>query len=285
MSLSASDYAAMLDTLASHYDHIYLSPHLDDAALSCGGMLARQRAASDSVLVITVCSGVPPVDATFSSFAHHLHMRWNLPPHQAVQARIREDQVALDALGVDACWLGCLDAIYRQPDCYVDDPTLFGQVAPADPLARVLPQMLAGLVQRFPYARIYAPLAVGLHVDHQIVYTAACDLASQGRSVIFYEDFPYVCTPDATEQRLHALGGADRFASKAIVIDSTIEHKIRAIAAYTSQLDMLFGGAEPMARVVRAYAQMIAPRDAWYAERLWYAQAGPVAEMYAPDDI
>ena len=27
------------------YQHIYLSPHLDDAVLSCGGTMAAQRAA------------------------------------------------------------------------------------------------------------------------------------------------------------------------------------------------------------------------------------------------
>ena len=32
-------------------DHLYLSPHFDDAALSCGGQIATWTAAGQSVLV------------------------------------------------------------------------------------------------------------------------------------------------------------------------------------------------------------------------------------------
>ena len=34
--------------------HVYLSPHLDDAVLSCGGAIHRAGAAGEAVLVITV---------------------------------------------------------------------------------------------------------------------------------------------------------------------------------------------------------------------------------------
>ena len=44
-------------------DHLYLSPHFDDAALSCGGQIATFTAAGQSVLVVTITGGDPPADA------------------------------------------------------------------------------------------------------------------------------------------------------------------------------------------------------------------------------
>ena len=43
-------------------DHLYLSPHFDDAALSCGGQIATWTAAGQSVLVVTITGG-DPLDA------------------------------------------------------------------------------------------------------------------------------------------------------------------------------------------------------------------------------
>ena len=48
-----------MDQLPADYRHVYLSPHFDDAALSLGGTLARQVAAGERVLVVTVCSAPP----------------------------------------------------------------------------------------------------------------------------------------------------------------------------------------------------------------------------------
>ena len=41
----------------NYYNHVYLSPHLDDIALSCAGRIAAQVAAGELVLVVTVFSG------------------------------------------------------------------------------------------------------------------------------------------------------------------------------------------------------------------------------------
>ena len=54
--------------------HVYLSPHLDDAVLSCGGMIHRQAQAGERVVVVTVCAGDPP-PGPLSDFARSLHER------------------------------------------------------------------------------------------------------------------------------------------------------------------------------------------------------------------
>lgn len=258
-----------LADLHAPYAHIYLSPHLDDAALSCGGSIARFIASGDAVLVVNICSGSPPADQGFSPFAQQMHAGWGLPPATVVQQRLHEDIEALETLGADSYQLDLLDAIYRRPADYVDDATLFGSVAPDDTLAEVILAHLEPLVARFPGAIIYAPLGVGHHVDHQATYQAAMKLAQQGYTVACYEDLPYAAVPGALERRLSQIGGSDMFLPTVTAIDATLARKVSAIEAYASQLGTLFGDSAAMERTIREYAESLRPESSTYGERIW----------------
>jgi LmbE family N-acetylglucosaminyl deacetylase len=251
------------------YDHVYLSPHLDDAALSCGGAIARHSAAGARVLIVTICTATPPAEGPFSSFAEATHRQWGLSADQAVQARLHEDSLAMEYLGADSLWVGMFDAIYRQPADYIDNATLFGAPAAGDPLLPNLKAFVHALRDRVPRATLYAPLGVGNHVDHQITYTAA--RAGAGDAIAFYEDFPYVTKPDALEKRLHAL--EESFVTSTLDIDATLARKIGAIAVYASQISSLFGDVEAMRRQIRDYAEALRPDIGTYGERLWLLNA------------
>jgi LmbE family N-acetylglucosaminyl deacetylase len=258
-----------LDDLAASYDHIYLSPHLDDAALSCGGSIARFVADGQSVLVVNICAGSPPADGVFSPFAQQMHRQWALPPTEAVRQRIQEDVEALETLGADCYLLDRLDAIYRMPDAYVDDATLFGTVAPDDPLADSLRGQVSALATRFPAAIFYAPLGVGQHVDHQATHDIAVEFVRGGLSMAFYEDFPYVAVAGAIDRRLAQIGGAEIFLPSVTDIDATLARKISAVESYGSQISTLFGDVATMARSVTAYAEGLRPDSGTYGERIW----------------
>ena len=247
------------------YDHVYLSPHLDDGALACGGAIARHSAAGARVLVVTICTAAPPLTGPFSSLAEEIHSRSKLSPTEIVQARLHEDSLAMEHLIADSMWAGMADAIYRRPDAYDSEEALFGEPAPDDPLLPALRTFIRALRDRVPRATLYAPLGVGNHVDHQITYAAA--LAGAGKAIAFYEDFPYVAAPGALERRMRALG--ETFVSSTINIDAMLSRKIGSIAAYTSQIGVLFGDAEQMARAVREYAEELRPEIGTYGERLW----------------
>jgi LmbE family N-acetylglucosaminyl deacetylase len=247
------------------YDHIYLSPHLDDAALSCGGAIARHASDGARVLVVTLCTAVPPPGARLSKFAQDHHLMWGFAPEQAMAERRREDDLALEQLDADFYRADLLDAIYRMPEAYVDNDTLFGTPAPDDPLLDSARQLIAALHRRSVQATFYAPLGVGNHVDHQIVHAAAYERA--GAAAAFYEDFPYVLRPGALEQRMRALGL--RLVASTIDIDATLTRKIGAIGAYASQLGSLFEEPSAMARIVADYAEMLRPEAGTYGERVW----------------
>lgn len=261
-----------LDQLSAPYRHIYLSPHLDDAALSCGGSIAQHTSSNTPVLIVNVCSGAPAAETRYSPFAHLQHTRWGFPAAEAIARRLREDAEALETLRADSFQLDLLDAIYRLPESYHDDATLFGTLAADDPLIGQVQTHLVALAARFPEAVFYAPLGVGQHVDHQAVFHAAQTLSGAGVSVAFYEDFPYVIRTGALEQRLDELGRHAQFMPVVTTIDTTLARKIGAVEAYVSQLDILFGGAAAMAYAVRTYAAAVHPDTGAHGERIWLQQ-------------
>jgi LmbE family N-acetylglucosaminyl deacetylase len=218
--------------ISTPYRHVYLSPHLDDAALSCGGRIARQRLAGESVLVATICTAAPAPEGPFSELARAFHAAWGLSPAEVVAARLREDEAAMAALDADALWAGELDAIYRHPLAYNSREALFSRPAPDDPLLPALHCLMGGLRERLPEAQFYAPLGVGHHVDHQLTCHAA--LALVGPRLALYDDFPYVARPGELERRRSSLGLQLR--PQVLSLDGALARKRSAIAAYASQL-------------------------------------------------
>jgi LmbE family N-acetylglucosaminyl deacetylase len=245
-----------LDQITQDYRHIYLQPHFDDAALSCGGAIKQQAGTGQRVLVITVFGGMPPQDLGVSEFALATHAKMSLPasPASAVAVRREEDEAAISLLGADTLWLDYLDAIYRgSPAFYQSDDAVFGVVAQGDTqLDEELGALVAGIAERAPLAAIYAPLGVGHHVDHQLVCSAADRLAQRKLNVKFFEDFPYVSRPNALEERQRELAIPMEF--ELTEISGQIRDKEEAIALYRSQVPQLFGSEEAMRQTLREYS-------------------------------
>ncbi len=270
------------------YDHLYLSPHFDDAALSCGGQIARHTAAGESVLVVTVTGGDPP-DETPSDTVALLHQRWAASLAAAGQAgagaaivaqRRAEDRVALAVLGAEPLHLAFLDCIYR---CGPDDAALypgpadmFGPFNPADEAtAAALAAAFAALP---PARRVYLPLGVGGHVDHLATRRAAEQVFV---APVYYEDYPYTMQPGALAAALPAGARAAWSAATVWLDEAALATKTGAVAAYASQLSSFFRDAGDLAAKLRADGRRaladalaggeVAPAWAVGAERLWAA--------------
>jgi LmbE family N-acetylglucosaminyl deacetylase len=245
-----------LDQITQDYRHIYLQPHFDDAALSCGGAIKQQAATGQRTLVITVFGGMPPQDMRASEFALATHAKMALPssPASATAVRREEDEAAMGLLGADTLWLDYLDAIYRgSPAFYQTNDAIFGTVSQGDTqLDEELGALIAGIAERAPLAAIYAPLGVGHHVDHQLVCSAADRLAQRKLNVKFFEDFPYVTRPGALDERQRELAIPMEF--ELTEISGQIRDKEEAIALYRSQIPQLFGSEEAMRQALREYS-------------------------------
>lgn len=166
---------------------LFLSPHLDDAVLSCAGRIQRHVARGERVVLLTVFSHADPDDAA----------GW--------AARRREDALAASLLGAEARWLGMVDAPFRDP-AYAgfDFDVLSGPHAPGDAVWRErVAERLREEVEALRPTVVYAPLGVGDHVDHRLVHEATAALHPAPR---FYEDHPYALVRHAVRRRLDALG-------------------------------------------------------------------------------
>lgn len=250
-------------------DVVYLSPHLDDAALSCGGLIHRQARAGTHVLVVTVFAG-PPEDGALSALAAQLHARWG-DLADVVAARRQEDEKAMRFLGAEPLYLQYPDAIYRLHRgsfLYPSEESLFESPrAPDLDLASQIAESLHAIhLPRRP--TIYAPLAVGNHVDHQLVREAGLNLQRRSYPAILYEDYPYVEVPGALTEALDRVGPERCSEEIQEIREQDIAAKIAAIAAYASQMDSLFKGADSMSQRVRDYARALSSGDG-YGERFW----------------
>jgi LmbE family N-acetylglucosaminyl deacetylase len=256
--------------MADFYAHVYLSPHLDDAVLSCGGLIHRQAKSGQPPLVITLFSGQPGTDIQLSAFAQSQHARWG-SPEDVMALRWAEDQAALTLLGADYLRLNYLDCIYRgrdhsdQPDWYyASEEALFGPVHAAE---NGLPDELATVLREFippgKNVTLYAPLTVGNHVDHQLTFAAAVIMRSQDWSLRFYEDYPYVETVGTLAAALAARGAGHWRPLVMPLEEDNLAAKVEAIACYESQLGVLFGSTEAMQNRVKSYVTDVG------GERLW----------------
>jgi len=248
---------------------IFLSPHFDDAVLSCGGLIRRQVLSGTPVLVVTVFAGEPQ-HVELSAYATQIHSRWGNATHPTTVRR-KEDRSAMNLLGAEYLHLAYADAIYRfSQDSFVysSDQELFG---PIDPSEATLVSRLAAMVAGLPTSQdvtVYAPLAVGNHVDHQLVRDSLLSLQAGSSQIVFYEDYPYVDKPGALTDALRMLGTQEWESELQLLDEQCLKAKIAAIAAYQSQMATLFEGDKTMALRVREYSRAVSP-DQGFAERYW----------------
>ncbi len=249
--------------------HIYLSPHLDDAVLSCGGSIYRQAQRGESVAVVTVFAASPPPGDPLSPFARSLHDRWRASTPDAgfddpPAARRAEDHRALAVLsaGIEVIHRPLPDCIYRRDPTtgaalYASESAIFGPVHPADPALAALSR----LPEIPPGAVLYAPMAVGGHVDHRLLRKAAsaCDAPPGG--IRFYEDYPYAAHPGAVEA---ALGDPARWEPVIVPLtEDALSTKIASIAEYHSQISTFWPDRDAMAAAIRAYTRAVGGERFW----------------------
>ncbi|MDQ3572729.1 MAG: PIG-L family deacetylase [Actinomycetota bacterium] len=219
---------------------IILSPHLDDAVLSCWHLLSGKG----QVGVVNVFTGLPSANGVVPY--------WDLmtgatDSRARVLDRLAEDKAALATVGRKARNLDLLDEQYRAA----------GQ--PVEPFVEQVAATVAGA------DAIYAPAAIDpAIVDHVLVRDAALDVGQdRGISVSLYADLPHalrfgwpafvvgkekrVDPAPFWERSLRDAGAAAARATPEVhrLSRAQEQSKLKALFAYRSQLaglDVMFGG-------------------------------------------
>ncbi len=145
---------------------VILSPHFDDAVLSCWDLLTQPG----EVTVINVFAGVPQKLDTPAWWDRYTGAT---DSGARVLERIEEDRKALAIAERIPQNLDLLDEQYRDGEQPLAPPT--------EQIARLL----------VPGAHIYAPAAFAGHPDHLLVRAAALELRDEGYPVSLYADLPH----------------------------------------------------------------------------------------------
>ena len=240
---------------------IYLSPHFDDAVLSCGGLIFEQVQTSHGNIspeIWTILAGEPPL-GPLSEFARQNHALWGIGnDDQVVTIRREEDEAAAAILGVELVHFDLPDCIYRRSAGgeYLYTETVF---ALSHPLDRKLPIRIATALRTELRQDdvLVCPLSLGGHVDHVLVRRAAESLQ---RPLLYYADIPYVLNnPETLPAAITSLAS-----QRYHVSETGLDAWLQAVAAYRSQLDSLFKGPGSLSDAIRSF---------WAEERglrLWH---------------
>jgi LmbE family N-acetylglucosaminyl deacetylase len=250
---------------------LFVSPHFDDAVLSCGGTIASWVARGDRCTILTVFGGGPAPNALLNPLAQLFHQRTGLGPRAVNEARQREDVAAAEVLGAQRTALEFPDACYRG-QLYATREALRGPVKAADdPLRRAVAAQVEDIWRSSGATAIYLPLGVGGHVDHQICCSLGEALLVKGASVSYYEDYPYAAIDGAIEQRIVELGL--RLTARDVDVSSQLGRRCEAISKYGSQLPLLFGSQEEPSSQIARFAARYAMRPGGFGERFWDASS------------
>ena len=227
---------------------IYLSPHFDDAVLSCGGLIYEQTRQGNRAEIWTILAGDPP-PGPLSEFARQNHALWGVASgEQTVAMRRVEDEAAASLVGAYLLHFDIPDCIYRRSPKgeYLYTETVITSLHPAD---RNLPKRIAAALRTKLRKddRLVCPLALGGHVDHVLVRQAAEALH---RPLFYYADVPYVLNnPQTLEPAITAFESQFHQVS-----ETSLDAWLEGVAAYRSQVDSLFKGEGTLSDAIRSYS-------------------------------
>lgn len=254
--------------------HLFLSPHFDDAVLSCGATIHQLVASGESVEVRTIMGGLPH-SLPDSPIVRDLHNRWQ-EGSDPVSARIEEDKRAVVRLGADCTrlsyWLDCIYRVTRSGKVlYPDGESIFGDPHPEDFATQLLPTIVLEANEIPTY--IYAPLGAGHHVDHQIVRNWAINLKQYMPWVAlkFYEEYPYTEDPHAVERAISFF--SDNYSRLqlqqeiVLVNEAAVTAKMESIACYKSQISSFWPDLQAMETETRR--ALMEAGSGVSAERYW----------------
>jgi LmbE family N-acetylglucosaminyl deacetylase len=197
-----------------------ISPHLDDAALSCGRLLA----ALPGSVVFTVFGGAPP-DPSTPTHEWDLETTSSAAAGAAVSIRQAEDVLAAERLGCRVAWSAWSE--YHAPE----------------PSVRQLADAIAAALEEIEPASVAMPLGI-YHQHHVAVSEGALEVLASGATGGSTEWFVYTETPYAqhypalTVERLTRMASAVSLEAVALP-QAPAERRVEAVDAYATQLPLL----------------------------------------------
>jgi LmbE family N-acetylglucosaminyl deacetylase len=165
---------------------LFLSPHLDDVAFSCGGTLIKLADEKWQTILCTIFTKSVPDPQGFA-LACQLD-KGLLTEIDYMQLRRAEDAEFASIANVSK--LTHLDFAEAPHRGYNSAPDLFDGIHKGDEIWREVAVEISEIVKEFEPSVIFAPQGIGNHVDHLQTIKAILsnDVATQ---IFWYRDTPY----------------------------------------------------------------------------------------------
>lgn len=230
---------------------IFISPHLDDAILSAGGLLSS-LSGKTKIIVINVFTKSVDDKPTLSAWKYVKAMRYK-KAKKLYEDRRKEDKKAFAQINITPINLGFTEALWRKKTGMIANTLgkllpefcsiypiyrlhiTAGKIAKADEkiMAEITKQITVIITQEKDPV-IFAPLGIGKHVDHCIVRKICAN--AFGKKVIYWSDFPY----NVRENNF----GTPPLGYKKEAFSYNILKKNTLITFYKTQITGLFNGTD-----------------------------------------
>lgn len=216
------------------YDCVFFSPHLDDAILSCGGLISKLIHGGEKILIITIFTNGQDKEISDAAI-RYLHESGFSNAREMFRVRRGEDRIACKCLGADYLHLPFVDAIFRPASS-----DIFSKKSRDDDAAleKEIYYVLSAIISMNgnKNARLYFPSAIGGHVDHWLIHSIG--LRMKNDKIFFWEDYPY-SQHLSWRQKFEAGGSSPEFLLEDV--SGLVDKKSMAIRCYKSQMPSLFG--------------------------------------------
>jgi LmbE family N-acetylglucosaminyl deacetylase len=227
--------------LFENYDSfIFISPHLDDAVLSCGQLIMHLRKLEKKIRIITVFTKAS-ADTTTPQAREFVELCGYGDASKLFADRKKEDRAVADYIGIKINHWAFLDAAWRKgvdnKPIYPNGESQFsGKISGKDNM--LINEISSKLKLMFSNQKdkylILAPLSIGGHADHVIIREI---IRKMNCPKLFWEDFPY----DTNRKFLRTFFHKNKkFSYLCKLCSLSFSKKEKAIRFYKSQIHQLF---------------------------------------------
>ncbi len=179
---------------------LFISPHLDDVALSCSKSVSALRNQGFDIFIVTLFS-------TSDDPKQIGNRPWEKVSYEE---RKREDVNACKSLGASPLHMDFLDAPYRLEKFSKFNSLFLSSPQSYPTIIKDLVSKISTVVNQYQPLKVFAPLGIGWHIDHLLTFEAVYSLKSNANfaniEFYFYEDRPYTFVSGATNLRFSELG-------------------------------------------------------------------------------
>ncbi|GFO66548.1 hypothetical protein GMLC_01270 [Geomonas limicola] len=258
---------------------VVLEPHMDDAALSVGGIMWLRRRECEFHIVTLV--GV-------TNFTTQITIGRDYFDPETVSG-LRRDESVLWARHVGACHY--THPLREAPLRFSDEPWTLAWYQRNKKAVGAFVNHTAGPEEHQDWAaliektilelkpeQLWVPLGLGYHVDHELTRNAFLGLALEkpwlfkGLELYCYQDVPYAAiAPFHADQLIQALEGAGAtFEEQRVDITQVMNLKLQLLTLFRSQFKI-----DPIRRKVEACGSKLAQTPEGYAEVMYRVLALP----------